>query len=590
MKKRRIVGLIGLLAAALLAISCSLPQGPAGSSPEFPLEETTLLTVETDDARGQGIYVNEWGRRQDIESFEDSEERTVRCTQAIAIVPFDSTPMAASHGQAGPDVKAVIIGMRDDGKPGVWAVYNDDTIHPLFLKEGERSCSLLPESEARQGGMRGLFGWRYTPIAARSDGSGDLLIVGEAVNEEGFQLGPWSVEPESRVGIYWKLIRHHRRGFYHASSARVIGTPPEGPGKGHGNRGRYRHGYAYGFYGHFLSSLRLFFLSYYEAYLVDVNITPDDPDNQEEFSWDADAGFYRVRGTDQDGDPALATISPDETIGITKEEPGGGQADLRAAGLDLSLDIDRAAATVSWVLQATVVNSGSAASPECAIAYYLSADDQLDPGVDNLISASGADLTLPPLAAGEETTHSLTIDAVTDAGYNYILVKADAADAVSEESETNNAAAVKIRFARVVVESYYPSDFGPTIDTYLELYDKDGQLIAFNDNSFLFATIDYQAGLTVGLYYIRVNSKNLAIGPYAIRVVEDPGETRLYLDPPYTDDYEANDPATVPWANGEPVPVGITLGSANYVVRILENPSPGVGDLDWLELQLTPAD
>jgi hypothetical protein len=586
MKMRTFAGLVGLLLAILLVISCSMPQGPAGLSSQSPVDETTLLTVETDAARGRGIYVNEAGQRQDIQSFEDNEDRTVSCVQAIAILPMSPVVAARGMGRQAPDVKAVIIGLRDDGRPGVWAVNVDDSIHPLFLKESGRSCSLLPESEARGGGMRGLFGWNYTPIAARSDGNGDLLIVGEALNEKGIDLGPWFIEADTRVGIYWKLIRHHRRGFYHVSSARVIGTPPESPWSGYGNRGRHHHGYTYGFYGHFLSSLRLFFLSYYEAYLVDLNVAPDDPDNLEEFRWDNDAGLYIVRGIDQDGDPALASISPDETIVISKEEPTGGQADLVATGLDLSLDIDRAAAAVRWILQTTVVNSGSAASPECSIAYYLSADDQLDPAADTLISSTGPEFTLPALAVGEDTQHTLMVDPVTDAGYAYILMQADAGGTVAEENETNNTAALKIRFPRIVIESFRPQEYGATVDTDLELRDQNGTEIASYSNS-SFAFIDYQGGLSAGLYYIRVNSSTDSIGEYAVRVITEDKTTVPY--PPYfsvpSDDYEVDDPSSDSFPlDGDPVV--ITLGSDNSVGRRLD----AAGDVDWLELQLTPTD
>jgi hypothetical protein len=584
MKKITTISLWALLLSALLVISCSLPQGPAGLPPDTPLVETTLLMVETDVARGQGIYLNEAGQRQDIQSFEGNEDRTVSCVQAIAILPMRPAVAARGMSREEPDLKAVIIGMRDDGRPGVWAVYGDDTIHPLFLKEGERSCSLLPESESRRGGMRGLFGWKYTPIAARSNGSGDLLIVGEAINEEGFQLGPWSVEADTRVGIYWKLIRHHRRGFYHVSSARVIGTPPESRWSGHSTRSRHRRGFYYGFYGHFLSSLRLFFLSYYEAYLVDLNITADNPDNLEEFRWDADAGLYLVRGIDQDGDPALATITPDETILISKEEPGGGQPDLVASGLNVDIITDAAG---RWILQTEVENSGSTASPECAIAYFLSDDDQLDSGTDTLISGTGADFVLPALAAGEETLHTFTIDPVTDASFSYILVQADAADTVDEESEENNIAVLKIRFPRVVIESFHPGGaLEPSWDTRLSFYDNNGNFIESSYDGILFAVIDYPSGLTVGKYYIKVSSDTGTTGPYAIRVVEDGGEAYpAPFDVVAGDDAdnEALDPLVAPWVSGSPV--GIILGSANRVGRYLD-PS---GEVDWLELQLVPA-
>jgi hypothetical protein len=138
-------------------------------------------------------------------------------------------------------------------------------------------------------------------------------------------------------------------------------------------------------------------------------------------------------------------------------------------------------------------------------------------------------------------------------------------------------------YDRIVIESFYPSDAGPTIDTYLELYDKDGNLIAFDDSSFLFATIDYQAGLPAGLYYIRVNSDTGAIGEYAIRVITEDKSSVPY--PPDfsvpTDDYEIDDPSSDTFPlDGDPVV--ITLGSDNRVGRILDV----AGDVDWFQLSL----
>jgi hypothetical protein len=137
-------------------------------------------------------------------------------------------------------------------------------------------------------------------------------------------------------------------------------------------------------------------------------------------------------------------------------------------------------------------------------------------------------------------------------------------------------------YARIVIESYHPEGaLEPSWDTFLELYTEDGGLLADDDNGNLFAKIDYQLGLISGFYYIRVSSKAGAMGPYAIRVVEDDAEA---FAPDFTvasDDYEGDDPSSDSFPlDGDPVV--ITLGSANRVGRYLD----ASDDVDWLQFSL----
>jgi hypothetical protein len=137
-------------------------------------------------------------------------------------------------------------------------------------------------------------------------------------------------------------------------------------------------------------------------------------------------------------------------------------------------------------------------------------------------------------------------------------------------------------YDRIVIESFRPAEFGATVDTDLELRDQDGTEIASHENS-AFAFIDYQGGLSAGIYYIRVSSSTDSIGEYAIRVItEDMASVPypLYFTVP-SDAYEGDDPSSDSFPlDGDPVV--ITLGSDNRVGRRMD----AAGDVDWLKLSL----
>ncbi len=310
--KKSILFLPLLSFLALLALSCSLQPNPADTAPP-----AARLAVDTDLSRGQGIFLNETGQAVDILSYEDEEGRTVKCVEAVGLVPVDqASPAMSLQGGKGYKVKALVLGVRDDGKPGVWEIGSDDSVLPLLNWKGKRSSS-LPESEDRDGGLRGLFGWKYFPIAIRTDGAGTALIAGEAVNSDGYDRGRrGSVEAGTTVGVYWKLQLGSHKHFVLVSPARVIGI-----------------GLAEAEYQHWtprpqrgkatlvLSSLNLFLLDFFADYLVDLTVTKEDPANPETFYWDAALATYAVKGLNKSLDPVIARISREDVVTFTADEP-----------------------------------------------------------------------------------------------------------------------------------------------------------------------------------------------------------------------------------------------------------------------------
>jgi hypothetical protein len=310
-KKHVLLLLIGEL-SALLVLSCSLPQGP-GDQPAA----SAALAVTTDSSRNQGIYINENGLKTDILSYEEQDGRTVKCVEAIGIAAVGQSSSSSAMGlKGGSTVKGLIVGTRDDGSPGVWEIESDDSIHAVKIWKGG-SSSRLPDSEDRDGAMRGLFGWKYFPIAVRTDGARSALIVGLAVND-GFKHGKrWNIEEGTTVGVYWKLLLGAHKHFVLVAPARVIGI-----GLDQAELRHWKPKPARGKDNLKLSSLNLFLLDYYEDYLVELKVTREDPDNQQVFYWDAKEAVYGVKGLNKSLDDALAKISLQDAITFAADESG----------------------------------------------------------------------------------------------------------------------------------------------------------------------------------------------------------------------------------------------------------------------------
>ncbi len=94
-----------------------------------------------------------------------------------------------------------------------------------------------------------------------------------------------------------------------------------------------------------------------------------------------------------------------------------------------------AGAGVALTVTETVKNQGSGAAGASTTSFYFSTNFSLD-GSDVLLGSRA----VPPLAAGATSAGStaLTIPAGTAVGTYFVLVKADANDAVVESAETNN--------------------------------------------------------------------------------------------------------------------------------------------------------
>ena len=162
----------------LILASCYLPQNPANLDGE---ESEEQLSVTTDKSRNQGVYLNEDGDRFDIVSEEGPEGEVVRCVEALDIVPVGPGDGVGSKsfGGHGP-IKALILGKRGDGYPGVWEVQNNDSIVPVSSNESGEKNSKAGDSCEVDWFIHGFFGWKYHIVFPflGHDSKGGYIFVG----------------------------------------------------------------------------------------------------------------------------------------------------------------------------------------------------------------------------------------------------------------------------------------------------------------------------------------------------------------------------------------------------------------------------
>jgi hypothetical protein len=315
--------LMGISLCLLLLSSCSQLVGPAQSATEQPIQKATM-SIDTDLSRGQGVYVNEKGARIDIVSQEGEEGASVSCVEALKIVEVDpgSASATASHLSARPKqlLKALVLGRRHDGFPGIWLIFNDDSIHVVEDNEEGGKCSKLAETKELNWLLHGIFGWVYhAQTLLGPDSQGGFIIVGYAENPKGFDIGRWEIEPGTTVAVYWRLLPNPH-GFFRLSRARIIGQPSAAYAKHWKEIDQEFHGKSYRhhlnrFLHSVFSSFRLFFLDWFDLYLTNFTSA----------SYDKQKDVYLVTGPAEgpavkmEGQTGTATIELDGIITIVLE-------------------------------------------------------------------------------------------------------------------------------------------------------------------------------------------------------------------------------------------------------------------------------
>jgi hypothetical protein len=243
--------------------------------------------------------VTQNGTRLDISAVED-DGTTAKCTQAAALASFQGS------GTGSGDV--LIIGTRGDGQPGAWT-YSAGKVQSVIDEDSGKLTSMLPPSNERDGTFKGRFGWTYQVMGISEDGK---IIIGYALNKNGFSWGKFTIDPGTTIGVYWRVSRHPFRPFFLASRAQIIGTLDLSklPGAGKG-----RHHWTNMILRRLLGDFKWFLLDYLSSYLIMVD--------KNGVHFDSTNNDYLVSGTDQDDDPAIATIDLKGNITITPQTTAG---------------------------------------------------------------------------------------------------------------------------------------------------------------------------------------------------------------------------------------------------------------------------
>jgi hypothetical protein len=281
----------------LLLCSCPLPtSSPVSGVVPQPAASGATLSLATDESRNQALLVVRGVPPLDIAAqTDDGTKATAVEAEALAEVRDPGQSLSAGR-------QAIIIGTRSNGQPGVWA-YSNNGISAVIDEESGNLTSVLPECADHQGTFTGRFGWQYILRGVSEDG---MLIAGYAVNPRGISHGRYKVEAGTTIGVYWRVSRHPHRPFFRVSRAHVIGTLDLSRVPG-GNGGHRR--LLDRILKKILDQLKLYLTGYFSSYLTMVE--------KDGVHLDAVNPVYLVTGTDQDGQPATATIDRRDRITIT---------------------------------------------------------------------------------------------------------------------------------------------------------------------------------------------------------------------------------------------------------------------------------
>ncbi len=301
---------LSLLLLLLLLAGCPSPLTNNPSSNNYPEP-----SISVDPARGLAVLTEADGRETVISSTEDGG--IVGCTTVIDYVVYDTDDTSRhTYGRSGP--RAVILGTRTDGRPGVWIVYPGGIV---VVPEGDGSdpTSELLEVVSEADGFRWDDGWDYEALALSDDGR---IIVGVAENPEAYWLADY-LNSTPKVAVWWNLYDKGGERFF-LSRARVVAEYPEWDFDEiqSDSRRTQRSRHFYRWIRRFMSRFGLWFFVWADDYLGDLASDEDlgDADLVESLG----DGTYRIYGYNKDGDFAQAVITTRSVLNIEKTDPPGG--------------------------------------------------------------------------------------------------------------------------------------------------------------------------------------------------------------------------------------------------------------------------
>jgi hypothetical protein len=480
-----------------------------------------------DSSANQGVLVTPDGTRVLIQAT-GSDGSLVKCVTpvSIATVKNDSPDSPEEKSQ-------VIVGKTDKGSAGIWIYTSAGKFKPVEHDGSGHNSNRLPESDDHKGDIRSTFGWTYNVVDISEDGK---IVVGYAENKDGVKIGHVTVDPGTKVGVYWRIWSRDSKGHMHprVSTARIIGTLDTSAF--HSNRRGHHRWLGYRLR-RVLERLKLFLLNYYSDYLTAVEKKLEN--NTKAIHYDSSKMVYEISGTDQDGQDAIATLDPNGKITIQSASPTTTSVDL-AAGL----------LTVS---QSDLMDSGATVNGTLVLKNVGTSDYSGAIPVDFYVSPSSA-FTTSGATANATTSYTETISAGAEATVNfsfampilganadqavYIYANVDPANTSGDIDVANNLSTAANAGVILVYSgsgSYnlsfntYDPQTGTTgslsggtllTNTMIALY-KDNGSGATYVGSDIIASDNYYgnfsvSGLTAGTYYVVVLVASP--GPYALNV------------------------------------------------------------------------
>jgi hypothetical protein len=304
--KSRILSTLTILTIILLAFllsGCPSPVGFSGSD----TGSVQPATVAYDESRGLVVLTESDGSETVVSSLEGNQ--SIDCVDVTDYVLFDSDSSSRHSMGFGGGPRAIILGLRSDGRPGVWVLYHGGIV---VIPEGDTgdSSSQLLEVVSEADGFRWDDGWDYTAIALSEDGR---IIVGMAENPDAEWLAS-QLGSTPKVVVWWNLVDKGNGSFF-LSRARVVAEYPEWDfhtvRSGRSGRDSHWYRYVWRWFRWFFDRLGLWFFAWADDYLGDL---AEDPLSIE------DVDVYAIRGYDKAGDLAEALITPYRVLSIAKAD------------------------------------------------------------------------------------------------------------------------------------------------------------------------------------------------------------------------------------------------------------------------------
>jgi len=521
MRAKRIA-LLGVVALAVFLIGCPIPQ--VGVTPPRDLtggetsaagSATGSISVVNDEARGQAVYINESGQRFDVVAPEYDGGPLVKCVSVA-----DFTLVSASSESDALPVKALVVGTRDDGSPGVWQINTDDTItlpQPEVTADNTARCIVGGDMPTLPGSLQSRFGWTFAVDSLSADGQ---MIVGHAVNRNGVVIGGVPIAAGSTIGVYWRAYPLPFTRFVVVSQPRVIGTfsPPALPAgwSPHPNR-----------FTAVLATLKQFFAGTLEAYL-------SKPDTKATVLRTGSIGgyAYSVRGVDQFGEPSFAVIDksggvvvtefPDISVTSISVSPDPSKKGLY--GVNATISNDSLGPASGFTVTYSLVNQGDRSSSVFATLANTT-------GIGSSASLADTELVTPPVL-DTDATYVITANVSFTTPWDTVTNSFTSQPFTVAGNRTSN------EYSEIIIDTYVPTsanaglmggfDAVSLYDSSMRLIDED--LVGNNPDGDAsgFAYIDHKGTLPSGTYYIRVKSRQLTPfdnGAYALRVLTAPQAT-----------------------------------------------------------------